>query len=144
MDQTPQRCCKYRRFLVVTASATAPLEPVLVYPFHLTTRATTMSDDGASVTLNVPSRPSLSRSVTSSDNLSGQGSRIHLQTLKNTLLKSHGRPPWYVVCKMALINYSDKWDVHGQVWRGWHAYLRCVRHRNSWCVIFGVPRCCPC
>ena len=35
MDQTPQRCCKYRRFLAVTASATAPLEPVLGLPSSL-------------------------------------------------------------------------------------------------------------
>lgn len=53
-----------------------------------------MSDD-ESVTLNVPSiRPSLSRAPTGSD-LSAHTSRIQIQTLKNTLLKSHGRPPWY-------------------------------------------------
>jgi uridine kinase len=53
-----------------------------------------MSDDGGSVTLTVPDRPALSRSNTVTSDLSGQGSKIQLQTLKNTLLKSHGRPPW--------------------------------------------------
>ncbi|GJE88636.1 uridine kinase family protein [Phanerochaete sordida] len=51
-----------------------------------------MSEDSPAL-LNVP-RPTLARAPTSTD-LAGQASRIQLQTLKNTLLKSHGRPPWY-------------------------------------------------
>ncbi|KAI0777112.1 armadillo/beta-catenin/plakoglobin [Irpex lacteus] len=37
-----------------------------------------------------PGRPTLSRNVTTTDL-----GRIQLQAMKNTVLKSHGRPPWY-------------------------------------------------
>ena len=46
------------------------------------------------VKLLEPSRPPVSRSVTNTLN-PGCRSEVLLQAKKNTVLKSHGRPPWY-------------------------------------------------
>ncbi|KAK7691089.1 hypothetical protein QCA50_006192 [Cerrena zonata] len=55
-----------------------------------------MTDESSSIFINVDSesRPVLSRSVSESG-VSRAHNAITLQAKKNTVLKSHGRPPWY-------------------------------------------------
>ena len=77
--------------------------------------------------LDASARPPLSRSITNT--LSPGRSEIFLQAKKNTILTSHGRPPWYV-SRGTFKNLSDL--TLYQVQRGWSSSLRRVRDRYRW------------
>ena len=69
-----------------------------------------MVEQSEPIALNdVSLRPTISRNVTTSDL-----GRIPMQAMKNTVLKSHGRPPWYervrrscYLCSDMILRYGE-------------------------------------
>ncbi len=68
------------------------------------------------------------------------GAQVGPKVLSNTILKSHGRPPWYYLLDFAF-KYRELLNAFVQVWRGWPADLARFCHWDSWYVdgLF-VPR----
>ena len=92
------------------------------------TLARAMVEQSEPIALSEPtSRPTFSRNVTTSDL-----GRIHMQAVKNTVLKSHGRPPWYFFLSREGGTFLSKFY---QVWRGRATDKRRVRGGHRWYVI---------
>lgn len=60
------------------------------------------------------------------------GALVAPKLLSNTILKSHGRPPWY--CLNLQPKHREFLNVFVQVWRGWPADFACFCHWDSWYV----------
>ncbi len=59
-------------------------------------------------------------------------SQVGPKVISNTILKSHGRPPWYF--HTVIPKYREYLNAFVQVRRGWPADFACLCHWDSWYV----------